>query len=280
MFVDQIDQIDRIMTLPQIVTQINELVESKTSSAYDLHCVIKTDPALSTRILRLVNSAYYGLPGRVGSVEKAVILLGVTAVRNLAIAAGVEQMFRRIRLAGPLTGKDLWMHCLSVAACARELGKRANMAHLDEVFMAGMVHDVGILAAAQVAPQDFVQVVQACMGSNNRWNVAEMEILGIEHAVAGAQLAERWHFPGYMVEMIANHHRWPECPESSDLRGMIYLADCITSNLGMGFSLTAHFQTIDPVMMAERTGLCEQDIAEVYQSLPSHLEELGNRLRI
>jgi putative nucleotidyltransferase with HDIG domain len=279
MFVDQIDQIDQIMTLPQVVTQINELVESRTASASDLHRVIKADPALSTKILRLVNSAYYGLPGRVGSLEKAVILLGVTAVKNLAIAAAVEQLFRRIAIPGPLTGRDLWLHCLAVATGARELAERAGMAHLEEVFMAGMIHDLGLLAVAQVAPGDFAEVVQACMGAEISWLAAEMEILGITHPVSGARLAEKWHFPGYLVAMVNDHHEWPNMPQCSDLTGVIWLADTMACGLADGFTLSASRQTIQPDM-AGKLGIAEQDLAEVWQNLPAHVDELAGRLHV
>lgn len=279
MFVDQLDQIDRILTLPQVVGQINELVESRTASASDLHRVIKTDPALSAKILRLVNSAYYGLPGRVGSLEKAVILLGVTAVRNLAIAAGVEQLFRQLRLSGAITGRDLWVHSLAVATASRELAQRANMAHLEEVFMAGIIHDMGLLAAAQAVPQDFSQVVMLCMGSKQPWATAEVEILGVEHGVAGARLADRWHFPPYLVEMISQHHAWPERPDASDLAGIIYIADTIAGGLGEGFTMTSQSQVIEAPML-ERLGVTEQDVGEVWQNLPSYIEELSGHLSV
>lgn len=279
MFADQIDQIDRLVTLPEVVNQINKVVESQTASAADLHRVIKADPALSTKLLRLVNSAYYGLPGRVGSLERAVILLGVTAVKNLAIAASFEQIFRRISLSGALTGRDLWIHCLAVAAGARELAQRAQMAHLDEVFMAGLIHDIGLLAVAQVSPQEFVQLVKTCAESNERWDLEEAKLLGIDHATAGARLGEKWNFPGYLVAMIADHHQWPSRPEASDLAGTVYLADTIACGLGEGFALTANCQTVEPEMV-ERLGLSEQDVAEVWQNMPAYVDDLSERLAV
>ncbi len=279
MFRDQIDQIDRLLTLPQIITQINEVMESDTASSADLHRVIKADPVLSAKILQLVNSAYYGLPGRVGSLEKAVLLLGASAVKNLAVAASVEQMFGRVKLPPPLTGRDLWRHCLGVATAARELAQRAGMVHLDEVFMAGLIHDIGLLAAAQVAPQDFAAVVAACLGSQQNWSVAEVEILGISHSEAGAYLTSKWHFPSYLTEMIADHHDWPDKPASSDLAGVVYLADTIACGLGDGLALTAHFQTVEPDMI-DRLQLTAADISEVWQHLPGYVEELSEILKV
>ncbi|NQU75189.1 MAG: HDOD domain-containing protein [Planctomycetes bacterium] len=274
MFVDQIDRVEQLVTLPQVVNQINHIVESTTSSAADLHRVIKADPALSSKLLRLVNSAYYGLAERVGSLERAVILLGVTAVKNLAIAASIDQVFRRISLPGPLSGRDLWIHCLGVASGARALAQRAKMEHMDEVFTAGLIHDVGLLAAAQVSPKDFAQVIQACMGSNNRWTVAEREILGIDHSTSGARLTKRWHFPDCMVQTVADHHNWPDLPGSSNLAGIVYVADTMACGMGDGFSLTANHQTIEAEMLT-KLGLCQQDVTEVWQNVPAYVEELA-----
>ncbi|NLF31194.1 MAG: HDOD domain-containing protein [Planctomycetes bacterium] len=279
MFRDQIEQIDRLLTLPQIITQINEVIESEKAGASDLQRVIKADPVLSTKILQLVNSAYYGLPGRVGSLEKAVVLLGMTAVKNLAIAASVEQMFDRLHLPGPLTGRDMWRHCLAVATAARELAQRASMVYLEEVFMAGLIHDLGLLAAAQSVPQDVAKLVETAMSSKASWAAAELEILGMSHATAGAHLARKWHFPGYLVDMIADHHAWPDKPVSSDLAGVVYLADTLACRLGDGLALTAQHQSIDPEMLG-RLNLAEADITDVWNNLPAYVEELSGILRV
>lgn len=280
MFSDRINEIDRLLTLPQVVYQINELVESKTASAADLHRVIKADPALSARLLKLVNSAYYGLPGTVASLEKAVILLGVTAVKNLAIAASIEQLFRKVRIKGPFSGRDLWLHCLGVAAAARTLGQKMNMTRLDEVFMAGLMHDLGLLAAAQIEPHDFVKVIEVCAAGDHRWDLAEREILGVEHSAAGARLAERWHFPADLVEMITLHHAWTDATgRGADLARVIYLADTLSGHLSDGFTLTAHHQTTEPEML-EHMSLRQEDLQEVWQNLPSMVADLSGILKV
>lgn len=280
MFADQIDQIDRLMTLPQVVFQINELVESKTASAADLHRVIKADPALSARLLKLVNSAYYGLPGTVGSLEKAVILLGVTAVRNLAIATGIEQLFRRAKIKGAFNGRDLWMHCLAVSAAARCLCERMSVRRMDEVFMAGLMHDLGLLAAAQVVPEDFNRVVEAVGSSEQAWDTVEMEIFGIDHAAAGAQLAERWHFPADLVGMIAQHHQWTDKQtRAAELGRIIYMADTLAGHMTEGFRLTAQHQVCTDEMLVA-SGVGQDDLREVWQELPSHMGELAGILRV
>jgi len=279
MFRDKIDQIGQLLTLPEVVYKINEVVESKTASATDLHRVIKADPVLSAKLLRLVNSAYHGLPGQVGSVEKAIILLGVKSVKNLAVASGIEQMFHRLDLSGPVTGRDLWVHCLAVATAARELGELAKQPRLDEVFMAGLIHDVGLLAAAQVAPTEFVELVDLCMAGEHRWAVAELEVLGMGHAEAGARLAERWHFPTALVEMIAHHHDGPGQPEDDRLTQLVYLADTMACGLSEGFVLTGRDQAVATTALPA-LGLTEQDLVLVWRNLPAHVSDLSAVLRV
>ncbi len=279
MFSEKIDQIDQLMTLPQVVQKINEVVESKTASATDLHRVIKADPILSAKLLRLVNSAYYGLPGQVGSVEKAIILLGVKSVKNLAMASGIEQMFRQLELPGAVTGRDLWVHCLAVATAARELGELARMPRLDEVFMAGLIHDVGLLAAAQLAPKEFAEVVGACMAGAHHWGVAEVEILGIGHAEVGARLGERWHFPESLVEMIAHHHDGPGKPAGDRLTQLVYLADTMACGLSDGFVLTGRDQAVSTTALPE-LGLTDQALVAVWHNLPAHVADLSAVLRV
>src|ERR671916_662960 len=110
------------------------------------------DPALVTRILKVVNSAFYGLPGQIGSIERAIVLLGLNAVKNIAVAASLGQLFRGTKLCDGFTAKDLWTHCIAVGVAARELAKQMKLPIADEAFLAGMIHDVGILIELQNNP--------------------------------------------------------------------------------------------------------------------------------
>src|SRR5213595_2837596 len=124
-FVQQaIKKVTSIATLPEITARIIKTVEDPKSTAAQLHKIVAHDPALVTRILKVVNSAFYGLPGQIGSVERAIVLLGLNAVKNIAVAASLGQLFRGVKLCEGYTAKDLWSHCISVAVTARELAKQ------------------------------------------------------------------------------------------------------------------------------------------------------------
>jgi len=118
-----IASIGDIATLPEVTIKIIEIVEDPKSTVKDLHGVIKNDPALSVKILKVVNSAFYGLPGHVASVDRAIILLGLSAVKNISIAASIARLFKGRRISEQFSAGDLWRHSVGVAVAARALAK-------------------------------------------------------------------------------------------------------------------------------------------------------------
>src|SRR6185437_1511221 len=156
-----------IATLPEVTAKIITTVEDPRSTASKLHQIIAHDPALVTRILKVVNSAFYGLPGQIGSVERAIVLLGLNAIKNIAVAASIGQLFRMAKICEGFSAKDLWTHCIAVGVCARDLAKQMKLPIADEAFLAGMIHDVGILLQLQTSPEQTRQVCEAAKGDRD-----------------------------------------------------------------------------------------------------------------
>src|SRR3954467_15642933 len=150
---DAVKKVTTIATLPEVTARIVSTVEDPKSTAAALHKIVAHDPALATRILKVVNSAFYGLPGQIGSVERAIVLLGLNAVKNIAVAASLGQLFRGVKLCEGFTAKDLWTHCIAVGVTARELARRLKLPIADEAFLAGLIHDLGILVSLQIMPE-------------------------------------------------------------------------------------------------------------------------------
>src|SRR6202046_434483 len=134
---EAVKKVTAIATLPEVTAKIISTVEDPKSSAGQLHKIVSHDPALVTRILKVVNSAFYGLPGQIGSVERAIVLLGLNAVKNIAVAASLGQLFRGVKLCNGYSAKDLWTHCIAVAVSSRELAGITSPEQADEAFLAG-----------------------------------------------------------------------------------------------------------------------------------------------
>src|SRR5690349_22760744 len=163
---DAIKKVATIATLPEVTAKIVHTVEDPKSTAAQLHKIVSYDPALVSRIMKVVNSAFYGLPGQIGSIERAIVLLGLNAIKNIAVAASLGQLFKGAKLCDGFTAKDLWTHCIAVGVAARELARQMKLPVADEAFLAGMIHDVGILISLQSFPEQLRRVCDAAKHSD------------------------------------------------------------------------------------------------------------------
>jgi HD-like signal output (HDOD) protein len=150
-------------------------------------------------VLKVVNSSFYGLPGQIASIERAIVLLGLNAIKNIAVAASLGQLFRGVKLCEGFTAKDLWTHCVAVGVVARDLAKQMKIPLVDEAFLAGMIHDVGILVSLQTAPEPTRLVCEKARqhtGGDFDFCALERQMMGgVDHQMLGARLAQAWKFP-------------------------------------------------------------------------------------
>src|SRR5207302_41548 len=203
-----IKKVTSIATLPEITAKIIRTVEDPKSTAAELHKIVSHDPALVTRILKVVNSAFYGLPGQIGSIERGIVLLGLNAVKNIAVAASLGQLFRGMKLCDGFTAKDLWTHCIGVGVVARALAKQSKLPLADEAFLAGMIHDIGLLVSLQTSPEQLRQVCERAKIEERSFCDIERELIGVDHQQLGAGLAEAWKFPR-SCQLVAGYHHQP-----------------------------------------------------------------------
>jgi len=268
-----IKNITALATLPEVTARIIAIVEDPRSSASSLHKIISHDPALVSRILKLVNSAFYGLPGQISSIDRAIVLLGLNAVKNVAVAASLGQLFRGVKLCEGFTARDLWTHCIAVAVTARELAKSLKIPLVDEAFLAGLIHDVGILVALQVWPAKVQTVCSTVLEQGGDFCAAERQILGVDHQMLGKALAEKWKFPRTCQQAAGFHHAPRSLAEDSRLVVcLVHIADTICCQAGIGFNLTARGQELDASILKE-AGLDAAIIQKVTADIPTHVND-------
>ena len=243
---EALKKVTTIATLPEITAKIVHTVEDPKSTAAQLHKIVAHDPALATRILKVVNSAFYGLPGQIGSVERAIVLLGLNAIKNIAVAASLGQLFRGVKLCEGFTAKDLWTHCISVGVTARELARNMKLPIADEAFLAGLIHDTGLIVSLQVWPDKLKQACEISKTSEKAFCDIEREIVGVDHQQLGQGLAEMWKFPRSCQLVAGFHHRPTSLSDNNRmLVTLVYVADTICCEQKRGFNLTALRQKIE-----------------------------------
>jgi putative nucleotidyltransferase with HDIG domain len=272
---EAVKKVATIATLPEVTMRIIKTVEDPKSSATQLHKIVAHDPALVTRILKVVNSSFYGLPGQIASIERAIVLLGLNAVKNIAVAASLGQLFRGVKLCDGFTAKDLWTHCVAVACASREIAKSMHVTFVDEAFLAGMIHDIGLLVSLQTAPEQLQRVCAEVRKGNLDFCQTERAITGVDHQMLGAGLAEMWKFPK-ACQMVARHHHDPvNIPEEFRLLvGIVYMADTICCQQGLGFNLTALRQDVDDQGLGE-SAPDPAVIEQIRTNLPTLLDTAG-----
>jgi len=267
-------EISHIATLPEITLKIIRLVEDPDSTAQDLNNIISHDPALGARILKVVNSAFYGLPGQIGSTNRAIVLLGLNAVKNIAVAASLTKLFRGGQICPSFSARDLWHHCIAVGSCTRLLATKSGLGLPDESFLAGLIHDIGIMVEIQARRSQFIEVIERMeQDPNLSLRQAETDVIGANHEQFGAELCRLWKFPTSFVWTTGFHHHPLELdPQNRQLTIMVHIADILAGRLELGFSRGLETHEIHPELLKE-VKLSQLDIDAVLTELPAATDE-------
>jgi putative nucleotidyltransferase with HDIG domain len=198
-------RIHEVSTLPQIALRVMEVANQPDSRAGDLKRILEADAALSARVLRCVNSSAYALRVRITNLQQAIAYLGLKQIRNLAMTASVAEMFKSKEAIGPYCRAQLWRHLVSVGICARMIAKRLRLANFEDLFLAGLLHDLGIALEDQYLHGPFGEVIRS-LRPGDTLIAAEQARLGFDHAVLGQRVAESWGFPEPIRAAIGHHH--------------------------------------------------------------------------
>lgn len=269
---DAIKEVSHIATLPEITVKIIQIVENPDSTAQDLHKLISNDPALCARILKVVNSAFYGLPGQIASINRAIVLLGLNAVKNIAIAASLSKMFRGGQISPNFNAKDLWNHSIAVGSAVKLLAEKLRSGLPDEAFLAGLIHDLGIIVQMQTLRQQLIDAVEKHEKQNISFLEAELAVFGVTHQDFGLALCEKWKFPRSFSLVAGYHHRPLELdPAQRGLASLVYVGDILAARANLGYAGTVASLEINPQVMNELK-LSQSLIDEVLAALPEAYE--------
>ncbi len=278
-----IREISHIATLPEITLKIISLVEDPTSTAQELHKVIANDPALCSRILKVVNSAFYGLPGQIGSINRAIVLLGLNAVKNIAIAASLARLFRGGALTPNFDAKNLWQHSISTAAACKMIAGSMKLGLADEAFLAGLIHDIGLIVEIQYDRNKMIEVIaatmpQGCAAPQRDMLTVEQEVFGASHQEFGLALCEKWKFPKSFINVTGFHHRPLEMPEEGrTLVCLVWVADRLAAGLKDGFRMDL-LSTDITLDVLDHLHLTREAVDDIAARLPDHLQTVEKML--
>ena len=229
--------LDGVPPMPQVIQNVMKVTQDPKSAANDLSDVISTDQALTANVLRLCNSAYYGLPRKVGSVNQAITYLGFRAVRNLVLTTFLGDVYKgSVAVAGYHTG-GLWEHSVAVGIAAQLVCQKLRKKGADDVsFTCGLLHDVGKPILWKYAREYQNEILARVKIGGLSFPEAEREVLGFDHAALGAKVADLWNFPSGLVQAIALHHDPPKAQGDRFLSNVTHVANGVAVSFGAGIS--------------------------------------------
>lgn len=248
---DLIDGIDQLVSLPDVVIRVNELIESDTSTIEQIGAVINHDPALSAQLLKLVNSAFYGFPSQVDSIARAINLIGTLELRSLIFASSAAEVFNNIS-SDLIDMNSFWHRSVYSGLIAKKLAAITHRTKGETQFLTGLFHDIGRLVLLTQLPKEYEELLEASRVRDAKLEVLEQEWLGFSASELGAALLEHWHLPARLWVPVKYQHT----PEASDsfvneshlLNLALQVTNCMEPELKDG-EITQHLDQLDSIAL-------------------------------
>ncbi|MBW2350219.1 MAG: HDOD domain-containing protein, partial [Deltaproteobacteria bacterium] len=234
-----IQRLDNIHDLPSMPHTLNSVLgglDSLSSSAQTMEKIIRDDPILTAKMLRIANSPYYGLKQEVSSIASAVVILGFEEVRSIAIGLSLAGIFSHDLGFDEFDTKSIWLHSVGVAKVSKMLAEDISGLEADELFTAGMIHDLGRFLLCLYFSSELKEILELRQQKELSLSDAE-EQYGLTHSEVGAYLAKRWNLSEMLIDVVRYHH----CPNSAGPNSLaasvVFLADEICQKMKFGWHL-------------------------------------------
>jgi putative nucleotidyltransferase with HDIG domain len=265
---DRIESVQTLATIPTVAARLLELVSDPAVSLTEISRFILSDPVLATKVLRMVNSPVYGFPGRISSVNQAVLLLGLNVVKGLLFGVTVFDLMQKAMI-------GLWEHSLGSAIFARLIAKKKGLKDPDETSIHGLLHDIGKVVLILHFPTEYEQLMEDARNREITIYEAETEYFSTSHATVGSWVAKQWSFPKPLIDVICYHHR-PLLAKVAPLdTAIVHLSDILLRARGFGFA-GDHMVPLLNNAVWETLSLTEQDLREIFKEAEDLLDEAAD----
>lgn len=280
----RIERIGHLPTLPSIASKILELVHDPDSSIGDVGKVIQNDVSLSTKMLRIANSPFYGLRHRVGTVERALVVLGMEEIAHLVTAVSVFQAFPDLPGQPTFDREQFWDHSAGCGYIAKLLARRLRYRFEGVEFVAGLVHDIGKIVLDQYFHDAFVTVLDFTQRRIPMIK-AERLVLGVMHPEVGEWLLTKWRLPEAIVHSVRYHHEPEKAEDHRSLVALVHMADllCKASGIGFGGDVSGFCLADSPawgILAAEKPEIKELDIEHFTFGLEDEIEHIREFVQV
>jgi HD-like signal output (HDOD) protein len=229
-----VDRVQGLPTLPSMLNSINQMILNPRTSAKEVAQVISSDPSLTAKVLRVVNSSFYGFPNRITTITHGIVILGFNTIKSIVFSSTIFDVFRHSARPGDFDRSEFWKHSIGCGAAAKAIGRRLNYPMLEELFIAGLLHDVGKIVMDQFLPDKFAEVLSLVRSQDILIAEAEIQLLGVTHADIGAWLFEKWNLSRGLIETTRCHHNPALAGENQKFAEIIHLSDILVRAVRFG----------------------------------------------
>lgn len=262
-----VDRLDELPTLPSIVYELSRVINDPMSSTGDIEKIMANDQALTTKVLKLANSAYYAIPGGVSSLQRAIAYIGYDAINQLVLSTSIMNALNA-KSSNLFEPNQFWKHSLGVAMAAETTARYVKHKTPGVLFTCGLVHDMGKVALYMIAPEMFAEILEAAKAKNLSILEAEIETGHARHAAIGRDLAAKWRLPQIIQVTAAQHHQKDPAARGSISQEMNHAVDIIfLANLlihALQFGNSGHSKPMGaPKDLVERLQLSPEKIKEL-----------------
>lgn len=261
-------RIQGLPTLPPVVRKITALVESPDVTAQEVGKLISSDQVLSAKVLKLVNSPFYGFPGRISSISHAVILLGFNVIKGVVLSASVFEIMETSMV-------GLWEHSLGSAIASGTIARALGLNEPEEISTAALLHDIGKVLVRVSLPADYSRIARVVEDTGCSFRDAETRVLGVDHADIGLWLSHEWGMPERLTVPISLHHEPEAATKFKDRVAVVHIADAVIRAFGVGSGGDPWVGRIKPAAWGA-IGMDGIDLVKLMREILSGLEEVEN----
>jgi putative nucleotidyltransferase with HDIG domain len=262
--------------MPGTAVKLLAMIDDPAMRVSQIEKILRQDPGLTANVLRLANSAYFGIPSKVGSIRQAVILLGLKRLIQMVIAACVSAIMDKPVPGYDLPPGELWRHSIAVSVAAEGLVKELKVDAGEEIFTAALLHDAGKLVLGEFVKDDFKQI-ETAISEGIAFETAESIVLGTNHADTGAQILTKWSLPAEIVNAVRWHHAPENAEQTSTMLDIVHVANFMSMMIGVGIGRDG-LQHQPSVEVTERLGLKSNHLEKVASQTMQWVTELSEVL--
>jgi putative nucleotidyltransferase with HDIG domain len=266
-----LQSISELPPFPMVIQRALQLIDDPKSSAQDIVDVIQYDQSITVNVLKLCNSAYFGLRRNVNSLREALVMIGFNQLLEIIMSRESANLFRGSCKGYGLENGGLWQHSVACSLLTRIISKRLNREVTPAYFTAALLHDVGKMILSKFVKDYFEEIKKTVQEKQISFVDAEREILGMDHAELGGKITEQWEFPKAIVSAVRYHHTPFLAKEDHDIVQMIYLCDVVALITGIGVGVDGlSYQSYGEVM--KQYNLNEKDIEKFIVQLDDRFQ--------